>query len=94
MAQPTWYTYIVRCADNTLYTGITTDLKRRVSEHNSGNNGARYTRGRRPVELVYNESFFSRSKASKREVAIKKMRVDEKQSLLSLAIHPCPLPKN
>ena len=48
-----WYTYIVQCADLSLYTGITTDLLRRIEEHNSSPNGARYTRARRPVQLVY-----------------------------------------
>lgn len=77
-----WYTYMVCCADNTLYTGITTDLKRRVGEHNSGDKGARYTRGRRPVELVYSESFPDRASAAGREAAIKRMRAGEKRALI------------
>lgn len=78
-----WYTYIVLCADNTLYTGITTDLKRRVEEHNSGMKGARYTRSRRPVKLMYSEIFSSRSKALSREAVIKKMKATKKKALVA-----------
>ena len=67
-----YYVYILECADNTLYTGITTDLERRVTEHNSSSKGARYTRTRRPVRLVYSEACEDRSSASKREYVIKK----------------------
>jgi putative endonuclease len=74
-----WYTYIVRCADNTLYTGITTDVERRLKEHNSDKKGARYTRGRRPVALVHCEMFSSRAEASRREAAIKKMKAERKR---------------
>ena len=63
---------MVRCADDTLYTGIATDLLRRIEEHNSSDKGAKYTRARRPVTLVYSEEFPDRSSASKREYAIKK----------------------
>lgn len=58
------YVYILRCADETLYTGYTTDLDRRVKEHNQGQ-GAKYTRGRKPVELVYSEEYRTRSSAQK-----------------------------
>lgn len=78
----TWYVYIVSCGDRTLYTGITTDPKRRLREHNSTRNGARYTRGRRPVTLVYLECFPTRSAASKREHLIKKMPLAMKIQLL------------
>lgn len=71
--KPVWHVYILRCADGTLYTGVTTDLVRRVEEHNASPKGARYTRARRPVALVYSERFASRSAASKREAAIKKL---------------------
>ncbi|HEO98490.1 MAG: GIY-YIG nuclease family protein [Campylobacterales bacterium] len=64
--------YILRCADDTLYTGIATDLDRRLTEHNSSEKGARYTRSRRPVKLVYSEPFPDRSSASRREYEIKK----------------------
>ncbi len=67
-----YYVYILECADNTLYTGITTDLERRITEHNSSTKGARYTRTRRPVKLVYSEVYEDRSSASKREYHIKK----------------------
>ena len=78
-----WFVYIVRCADNTLYTGITNDLDRRIAEHNSGDKGAKYTRSRIPVTLVYSESFTCRSDAAKREAAIKSMRVGQKRELLA-----------
>lgn len=69
-----WFVYILRCADDTLYTGVTTDPARRLREHNSGGRlGARYTRARRPVELLYQEEVASRSEACRREAAIKKL---------------------
>ena len=73
-----WYTYIVKCSDNTLYTGVTTDLERRVNEHNNSDKGAKYIKTRRPVKLVYNETHTDRSSSSKRESAIKKLsRIDK-----------------
>ena len=72
----------MRCADGTLYTGITTDLVRREQEHNSEKNGARYTRSRRPVVLVYSEVVADRSEASKREHAIKKLPLAGKMELV------------
>jgi len=78
-----YFVYMVRCADDTLYTGITTDLERRVAEHNGSLKGAKYTRARRPVILVYNEEYKTRSEASKREYFIKKkMCRQEKVSLI------------
>lgn len=69
-----WIVYMVRCADGNLYTGITTDVARRVAEHNGeGRLGARYTRSRRPVTLVYVEAADSRAGATRREGAIKQM---------------------
>jgi putative endonuclease len=69
-----WFVYLLRCADGTLYTGITTDVVRRVAEHNGeGGLGARYTRSRRPVTLVYVEPAESRATAARREAAIKQM---------------------
>ena len=68
-----WHVYIVRCADQTLYTGITTDLKRRLAEHNTSPLSAKYTRTRRPVNLVYSASFESKSAASKEEFRIKRL---------------------
>ena len=78
-----WYVYVVKCSDNSLYTGITTDINRRVNEHNTSNKGAKYTRTRRPVELKYHEEFTDRSTASKREYAIKKLSRKQKLNLIS-----------
>ena len=68
-----WHVYMVRCSDGTLYTGITNDLKKRIEAHNSGKDGARYTRSRRPVKLVYSEEVESKSAASRLEYKIKKL---------------------
>ena len=76
-----WFVYIVRCADRTLYTGVTTDPDKRVSEHNDGH-GARYTRSRLPVELVYLEPAADRSAAMRRESEIKGMRTADKRRLI------------
>ena len=76
-----YFTYILRCADGTLYTGYTTELEKRVEVHNSGK-WAKYTRIRRPVELIYSEKHASRSEACKREYAIKQMKREEKLRLL------------
>lgn len=73
--------YIVRCADDTLYTGWTTNLERRLQAHNSGQ-GAKYTRSRRPVELVYSEPQPSRSAARQREAAIKRLNRRQKLALI------------
>ena len=77
-----WYTYILHCSDNTLYTGVTTDLDRRVTEHNSSNKGAKYTKTRRPVKLVYNETHTDRSSSSKRESVIKKLSRTDKLKII------------
>ena len=77
-----WYIYIVKCSDNSLYTGITTDLERRVNEHNSSNKGAKYTKTRRPVKLVYNETHTDRSSSSKRESVIKKLSRTDKLKII------------
>ena len=77
-----WYIYIVRCNDNTLYTGITIDINKRLEEHNSGTKGAKYTRSRRPVKLIYSEETSSRSEATKRELQIKKMPLTRKMTLV------------
>lgn len=76
------YTYIVKCADGTLYCGWTNHLKERVAAHNAGK-GARYTRSRRPVELVYYEEFSSKKEAMRREAAIKKMGRAAKLKLIA-----------
>ena len=76
--------YIVECCDKTLYTGITIELKRRLKEHNSSDKkGARYTRTRRPVKLVYYEKADSRGEAMKREKAIKRMEKSTKIRLIT-----------
>lgn len=80
-----WFVYIVRCADNTLYTGITTDIERRIHEHNAGPRlGARYTRARRPVALVYAEEVASRSQAARREHGIRRLSKQDKEFLCKL----------
>ena len=76
------YTYIVRCSDGTLYTGWTTDVERRVRTHNSGK-GAKYTRSRLPVRLVYWEKYASKQQAMQREYAIKQWTRQQKLQLLS-----------
>lgn len=75
------YVYILRCGDETLYTGYTTDVKRRIEEHRSGN-GAKYTRGRGPLELVHVEEYATRSAAMAREYEIKQLSRDEKERLI------------
>ncbi len=75
------FTYILRCADGSLYTGWTNDLTKRVAAHNAGT-GGKYTRSRRPVELVYYEVFPTKEEAMRREAAIKKLSRSEKEELL------------
>ena len=77
-----WWVYIVKCSDGTFYTGITTDVNRRLHEHNHCKTGASYTRGKRPVELVYSEPSSDRSLASKREYAIKRLTRVQKSTLI------------
>ena len=79
----TWKLYILRCGDGSLYTGITTDVEARLDMHRSGK-GAKYTRGRGPLELIYTEPCGTRSDASKREWAIKKLTREEKMQLCSM----------
>lgn len=76
------YTYILRCRDDSLYTGWTNDLKKRLADHNSGK-GAKYTRGRGPVELIYYEAFSSKEEAMSREYTIKKLTPQQKRQLVS-----------
>lgn len=77
-----YFLYILHCADGTLYTGITTDLERRLTEHNTSARAARYTRGRRPVMLVYSRRFRTRSAALGEEARIKKLSRAEKMALI------------
>ena len=79
-----WFVYMLQCNDDSLYTGVTTDIERRVKEHNNDSKlGANYTRARRPVKLVYSEQCEDRSQALKREVGIKKLKRTEKQALIN-----------
>jgi len=77
-----YYLYILKCADKTLYTGIAVNLERRIREHNSSATGAKYTRSRRPVKLVYAKPFRSRSAATKAECKIKALSRIEKLKLI------------
>jgi len=79
-----WFVYMLQCADDSLYTGITIDLSRRCEQHNAGT-ASRYTCGRRPARLVYQETHPSRSLALKREIAIKALSRQEKKSLIRSA---------
>lgn len=79
--EATWYLYILRCGDGTLYTGITTDVEKRLEQHRTGK-GAKYTRGRGPLELVYQETCLDHSQALKREAAIKRMSRQKKEILI------------
>lgn len=97
---PSWIVYILRCRDGSFYTGITTDLPRRLAEHNSPTGGSKYTRTRRPVTVVYAEAAGSRSEATRRERRIKSLSRNEKQHLVASSAlgpwpdtdSPCPLP--
>lgn len=85
MSGPTsteWHVYVVRCADTTLYTGIARDLQARITQHNTGR-GAKYTRGRRPVTLVYQEAAADRGAALRREHEIKRMAPQAKRALVA-----------
>ncbi|TWX53005.1 GIY-YIG nuclease family protein [Colwellia hornerae] len=84
IAKPTWFVYYLRCADNSLYAGVTTDLVRRLNEHNTCNKrGAKYTRVRRPVKLVYAESQENRQLACKREYQLKQFTKLKKEALVN-----------
>ncbi|MDD6106477.1 MAG: GIY-YIG nuclease family protein [Ruminococcus sp.] len=76
------YTYMVKCADGTLYTGWTTSVEKRLKAHNEGHPGAKYTRAKRPVELVYYEGYATKEEAMSREYAIKQLTRKEKLALM------------
>ena len=78
-----YFVYILQCSDNTLYTGIAKDLDKRVDEHNNSDKGAKYTKVRRPVSLLYFEKSENRSTASKREYEIKKLSRLQKMELIN-----------
>ena len=82
-----WKVYIIRCDDGTLYTGVTTDLKRRFREHRDLSCGAKYFNGRKPLAVVYSENDHDRSSACQREAAIKKLSREEKLSLIHAGNH-------
>ena len=87
MADRPWHVYIVECADRSLYTGIAVDLQARIAAHNDGS-GARYTRGRRPVALVYHEPAEDRSAALRREIEIKRLNRAAKRKLIRTGAAP------
>lgn len=82
MKDNAWYVYILQCADDTLYTGVATDVGARLATHNAGK-GAKYTRGRLPVLLLYQERADDRSAALRREHAIKQLRAADKRALIA-----------
>lgn len=82
MMTKVYYTYIVRCRDGSFYTGYTTNLGKRLAEHNDGRSGAKYTRSRRPVELVYYESFGTRHEAMSREALVKQLSHRQKAEII------------
>lgn len=81
----THYVYMLKCRDQTIYTGYTTNIQRRLNEHNSSSKGAKYTRGRRPVILIYFKMFSTKSEALKHEHQLKKIKRHEKEKLIKLA---------
>lgn len=84
MSEKVWVVYMLRCADDSLYTGITTDVERRVKQHNGElNGGAKYTSARRPVTMEWQEQHPSRSEATRRELAIKSMSRADKTLLIT-----------
>ena len=81
LSKESWYVYILKCADNTYYTGITKNINRRIKEH-EGNKGAKYTKQRGPFKLVYKATFVNRSLASKEEYKIKSLTLQDKMKLI------------
>ena len=77
-----WFLYVLLCSDGSLYAGATTDIDRRVEEHNDSSRGAKYTKTRRPVELVYSERYENRSSAQKAECAFKKLTRKQKEKII------------
>lgn len=84
----TWYVYMLRCGDGTLYTGVTDDIPRRLDAHRAGR-GAKYTRGRGPLELVYQEAQPDKSAALRREYAVKQLTRTQKEALAAGWASPC-----
>ena len=82
-----YFVYILECSDGSLYTGITKDVVKRLSEHNTSHKGAKYTKARRPLKLLYQEPSLDRSSASKREYAIKKLTRLKKLELIQKTLY-------
>jgi putative endonuclease len=78
-----FFVYILKCSDDTLYVGVTTNIERRIVEHNGSKRGAKYTRGRRPVILIYKAPFENRSEAQKREYSLKQLTKEEKLAFIA-----------
>jgi putative endonuclease len=89
-----YFLYILECSDQTFYTGITTNLDRRIKEHNNSKLGAKYTKVRRPINLVYSKEFLNRSVASIEEARIKKLSRSEKLNLIKYDQPECFFPKS
>ena len=83
-----WFVYVIRCSDDSLYTGVTTDIVRRFSEHAGESKGAKFFNGRRPLEVVYSETGHDRSSACQREAEIKKLSRAEKLALVRKQAKP------
>lgn len=79
-----WYVYMIRCENDTLYTGVTTDVDRRFKEHKEGKTGAKYTRANKPLAVVYTKRFKNRSNAQREEWKIKKLSKAEKETLIAI----------
>ncbi|MEZ5553958.1 MAG: GIY-YIG nuclease family protein [Haliea sp.] len=90
--ESTWVVYLLQCVDGSLYTGVTVDMQRRLAQHNGERSGGpRYTRGRRPVQLLWSEPAADRATAQRREAAIKRLSRDAKLALCQLdAVIPAP----
>ena len=78
-----WFVYVLQCSDDSYYTGVTTDLNRRLKEHNSSNRGAKYTRTRRPVEIIYSLEYEDRSSAQKFEYRFKQLTRKQKEEIIN-----------
>ena len=78
-----WFLYVLQCSDGTYYTGVTTNIKRRLKEHNNSKLGAKYTRARRPVEIVYVSEYDNRSSAQKAEYKFKQLTRKQKESIIN-----------
>ena len=79
----TWYVYMIRCSDASLYTGVTTDIERRFNEHKESKKGSKYARAKIPLRVVYSETHASRSEAQIREAQLKKLEKKEKEALVN-----------